>query len=427
MASVFVDWTDQEQQDAARYIADAVVARREAFIDELTEMTAAEIPEIASTESDRALLAGSIAENTTVLMTALIGGADPSTVEPPPEALAFARALARRGASIAHLLRAYRIGQARFTSMCLDVADDAAPADNRVALRAAVNKTAAFIDHISERVTIAYEDERERWITSRTGLTQNWISQVLTGAVTDAAQAGAALDYPLDGMHLALALWIPETERSSCPDVATAVHRLLAEVSPRAATLAVHTDPLAMNAWLALRGSAADVIERLRTAIGAADVPLRVAVGLPGSGIDGFRAGHRQAAAVKALAGTAVPEAPVLVSYAEIAPVAMLTGDLAEMRSFVTGTLGPLAEDTDRTAELRETLRVHLSCNRSPATTASRMNLHRNTIRYRIQQATEDLGRDLEDIDPFRLAAALEICRWYGHRVLTPRRTAVTA
>lgn len=426
MPSVF-DWTDQVQQDAARYIADGVVARRETFIDELTELTAAEIPEIASTESDRAMLAGSIAENTTVLMTALVGATDPAMVEPPPGALTFARALARRGTSIAHLLRAYRIGQARFTSMCMDVADDAAPADNRVALRAAVNKTAAFIDHISERVTIAYEDERERWITSRTGLTQNWITQVLTGAVTDAAQAGAALDYPLDGMHLALALWIPETEPSPSPDVVTAVRRLLAEVSPGAATLAVHTAPLAMNAWLALCGSADDVIERLRTAIDASDVPLRAAVGLPGSGIDGFRSGHRQASAVKALAGTAVPEAPALVSYAEIAPIAMLTGDLAEMRSFVAGALGPLAEDTDRAAELRETLRVHLSSYRSPATTASRMNLHRNTIRYRIQQATEELGSELEDLDPFRLFSALEICRWYGHRVLTPRRTAVTA
>ncbi|MBH0122935.1 PucR family transcriptional regulator [Rhodococcus sp. NPDC003382] len=425
MASVFVDWTDQEQQEAARYIADAVVARRDAFVAETAELTGAEIPEIASTERDRALLLASIAENTTVLMTALLEGTDPSAVDPPPEALALARELARRGGSLAHLLRAYRIGQARFTSMCMDVADDAAPADNRVALRAAVSKTAAFIDHLSERVTLAYEEERERWIASRSGLTQYWISQILTGAVTDAEQAGA-LEYPLDGMHLAMALWIPESKRSPFPDVATAVQQLLTEVAPGAATLAVHTEPLAMNAWLALHGDVVDVIERLRAAIEAADVPLRVAVGLPGSGIEGFRAGHRQAAAVKALTSTAVPEAPALVWYAEIAPVAMLAGDLTEMRTFVAGMLGPLAEDTDRAAELRETLRVHLSCNRSPATTAARMNLHRNTIRYRIQQATEELRRDLEDIDPFTLTAALEICRWYGHGVLIPRRTGVT-
>ncbi|WP_420751755.1 PucR family transcriptional regulator [Rhodococcus sp. O3] len=425
MASVFVDWTDQEQQEAARYIADAIVARRDAFVAETAALTGAEIPEIARTERDRALLLGSIAENTTVLMNALLEGADPSTVDPPAEALALARELARRGASLAHLLRAYRIGQARFTRMCLDAAGDAAPVDNRAALRAAVGKTAAFIDHLSERVTLAYEEERERWIASRSGLTQYWISQILTGAVNDAEQADA-LEYPLDGMHLAMALWIPESKRSPFPDVATAVQRLLTEVAPGAATLAMHTEPLAMNAWLALRGDVIDAIERLRAAIEAADVPLRVAVGLPGSGIEGFRAGHRQATAVKALTSTAVPEAPAVVWYAEIAPVAMLAGDLTEMRTFVAGMLGPLAEDTDRAAELRETLRVHLSCNRSPAATAARMNLHRNTIRYRIQQATEELRRDLEDIDPFTLTAALEICRWYGHGVLVPRRGGVT-
>ncbi|WP_068155169.1 PucR family transcriptional regulator [Rhodococcus phenolicus] len=420
MASVFVDWTDLGEQDAARRIADAVTARREKFIDELTVVTGAEIPEIARTERDRTLLLGSIAENTTVLVTALREGADVSTVEPPAAALAFARELAGRGASLAHLLRAYRIGQARFTSMCLDAAEDA-PGDNRAALRVVINQIAAFIDRICEGVTIAYEDERERWITSRSGLTQYWITQILTGAVSDAAQAGAALDYPLDGMHLGLALWMPEPERPDSPDVATAVERLLTEVAPAAPTLTAHTEPCAMNVWIAVQGNVDEVIERLRSAIGATDVPLRAAVGLPDTGIEGFRSGHRQAAAVKTLAATAVPEAPDLVTYAEIAPVAMLTGDLTEMRSFVAGTLGPLAENTDRTAELRETLRVHLSCNRSPATTASRMNLHRNTIRYRIQQAAEELGRDLEDLDPFTLSAALEICRWYGHSVLTPR------
>ncbi|MFZ2527075.1 MAG: helix-turn-helix domain-containing protein [Rhodococcus sp. (in: high G+C Gram-positive bacteria)] len=358
-------------------------------------------------------------------MNALAEGADPSATEPPSGALVFARELARRGISLAQLLRAYRIGQARFTSMCLDAADDDASAENRVAMRAAVDNTAAFIDHVCERVTVAFEDERERWITSRSGLTQHWITQILTGAVTDTAQAGAALDYPLDGGHLVLAVWVPETERTAL-GLAAEVSRVLAEVAPGSATLTAHTEPSAMNVWITVQGNAYNMIESIRGAVGEAGVPFRAAIGLPGIGIEGFRAGYRQAAAVKALARTAVPEAPTVVSYADIAPIAMLTGDLAEMRGFVAGTLGALAEDTQRTAELRETLRVHLACNRSPALAASRTGLHRNTIRYRIQQAADELGHDLDDVDPFTLAAALEICRWYGHSVLAPRGSAVT-
>lgn len=425
MESVFVDWTDQEQHDAVRRIAAVVMARRDMFVDELAAVTASTIPEIARTESDRMLMRGSIAENTAMLMNALADGADPSATEPPPGALVFARELARRGTSLAQLLRAYRIGQARFTSMCLDAADGA-PAENRAAVRAAVNKTAAFIDHVCERVTVAFEDERERWITSRSGLAQHWITQILTGAITVTAQAGAALDYPLDGGHLVLAVWVPETERPT-GDLAAEVSRVLAEVAPESATLTAPTEPSAMNVWIAVQGNAHTMIESIRAAVGAAGVPLRAAIGLPGIGIEGFRAGHRQAAAVKTLARTAVPEAPSVVSYADIAPIAMLTGDLTEMRGFVAGTLRSLAEDTPRTAELRETLRVHLSCNRSPALTASRTGLHRNTIRYRVQQAADELGHDLDDADPFALAAALEICRWYGHDVLAPRGSTVTA
>ena len=86
----------------------------------------ADMPELAMSADDRTLLYASIAENTAVLIATLSDGSDPSALQPPPGASAYARELARRGVSLSVLLRAYRIGQARFTGMCLDVANDSA-------------------------------------------------------------------------------------------------------------------------------------------------------------------------------------------------------------------------------------------------------------------------------------------------------------
>ncbi|MER7101697.1 helix-turn-helix domain-containing protein [Streptomyces humidus] len=64
---------------------------------------------------------------------------------------------------------------------------------------------------------------------------------------------------------------------------------------------------------------------------------------------------------------------------------------------------------------LRETLRTFLTHHRSHAATAEAMNLHRNSIQYRVQQATALLpggGRSLED--DFNVRAALLAVHWLG-------------
>lgn len=101
----------------------------------------------------------------------------------------------------------------------------------------------------------------------------------------------------------------------------------------------------------------------------------------------------------------------------------MLPGDRNEERAFVAQILGPLAENSSRAMELRETLRNYIACNLSPTATAARMVMHRNTIRNRVHLATEELGINLEEAELFALSAALEICRWRGASALTPACT----
>ena len=65
---------------------------------------------------------------------------------------------------------------------------------------------------------------------------------------------------------------------------------------------------------------------------------------------------------------------------------------------------------TERLAELLETLRVYLNCCHNAATAAKQMNVHRNTVDYRIERACLLSGLDLKDEETqFRLLLSYRI------------------
>jgi len=138
------------------------------------------------------------------------------------------------------------------------------------------------------------------------------------------------------------------------------------------------------------------------------------------NGLSGFRASLNQAERVKAvaLAGTGRRSARV-VFYTEVAPIALMAGDVDELRRFVSDALRDLSVDDERNGWLRETLREFLAHNRSYVATADAMILHRNTIQYRVAQAMELCGQSFDDPDAvLRVQMALEVCRWMAPAVL---------
>ena len=82
-----------------------------------------------------------------------------------------------------------------------------------------------------------------------------------------------------------------------------------------------------------------------------------------------------------------------MTSFADVAPLALMSGSTELTRAWVIETLGSLADDDGQHAMLRETLRVFLQENGSFVATAERLTLHKNTVRYRIGKAEESLGR----------------------------------
>ncbi len=85
--------------------------------------------------------------------------------------------------------------------------------------------------------------------------------------------------------------------------------------------------------------------------------------------------------------------APRLVTFGEVAPVAMMLGSTDLLRAWVLATLAGLATDDEHHARLRETLLVFLQTGGSYKATAERLTLHKNTVQYRIHKAEESLGR----------------------------------
>jgi DNA-binding PucR family transcriptional regulator len=148
-----------------------------------------------------------------------------------------------------------------------------------------------------------------------------------------------------------------------------------------------------------------------------AESGIRFALGSAGSGVSGFRRTHEQAVGAHAVALAAGESAQAMTSFADVAPLALMSGSTELTRAWVIETLGSLAGDDAQHAMLRETLRVFLQENSSFVATAERLTLHKNTVRYRIGKAEESLGRPVGE-DRLQIELALLAARWLGSAVL---------
>ena len=99
--------------------------------------------------------------------------------------------------------------------------------------------------------------------------------------------------------------------------------------------------------------------------------------------------------------------------------VARLGGDVADTREWVAAVLGDLAGDNENDARLRETLRMYLACGSSYKVAAEELNMHFNSVKYRVGRAVARRGREIGS-DRLEVELALLACHWYGPAVLQP-------
>ncbi|MFD4265594.1 PucR family transcriptional regulator [Rhodococcus sp. NPDC058481] len=337
----------------------------------------------------------------------------------PATAIEHARRLAQRGVSPAVMERANRLATDTVMRWCLEqmqlLSDDAA-----VVAQAAVlimTDAGGYGDRVAHQLAAVYEAERELWLRRSNASREACVGQLLTGRATDLPAAELALGYRLGQRHLALAVWTERTE--SGDDEMSFLERSVGALADKlGCTAAPLVLPRADNeawAWLPV-GPAVD-IAAIGPIVAGWEHPVRAAVGAPAEGIAGFRRTHQRAMAAQVVAQNSARPGPLVVSSAEVGAIALMCADMSAARMWVRDVLGPLAVDDATSERLRETIRVFLANGASYTATAEQLNMHKNSVVYRLRKAEDQLGHKLRD-GRLDLEIALALCHWLGAAVL---------
>ncbi|MDY6999615.1 MAG: helix-turn-helix domain-containing protein [Actinomycetota bacterium] len=413
-------------QSVARVI-DRLGERAPVVIGSIQQHLAAEITELAVDGQLVELLRASVAGNVETVFDALRYAIDLQRVEPPTAALEYARRVAQHDIPVNAVVRAYRLGQQQMLMLVLDEirAGDLEPGLALRTFEVISTVTFSYIDWISQQVIDTYELERDRWLENRNSVravrvrelldvTEDQLGQIDVDAMT------AAVRYPLLRSHAALILWHPQPQGQGGEllGLERFLRGLADSLQLRDAPLFVAVDRISGWGWLPLDGPVADLADRVADFARGVEDPPRVALGTAQGGLAGFRRSHRQArqAHSVAVAGSAA-RGVVAAGEPGVVAAALLGADLPQARRWVHETLGPLAADTDNDARLRETLRVFLLCGSSHKAAAEQLNLHHNSVKYRIRRAVERRGRPIIG-DRIDVELALLLCQQYGAAVL---------
>ena len=362
------------------------------------------IPELARNPELLETLARSTRAQLALLGAQLAIWADPRTPTPPQEAVDLATEFVRQGLPVESLLRVYRLGHGEVAQVWQQLL--AARSDDSQTLAEASNVTFAwtftYVDTLLQPIIDDYIAERERRARQAQSARDGELRRVLSGDAVDVERAGNLLRYRLDRWHVGFIAWVADGVEDE-----TAARRLDAVAVAVARAAGIEEAPLvspagrfAVHGWI----GAWTCPEPIRpSAIEGA----HVAIGEPGQGLPGFRQTHEQAQLARRVARLRRDGTPATMHYCDCEVASLLSADLEQARRFAHAVLGPLAQDTESSHRLVETLDAlyeeALSLNRA----AKRLHVHANTVAYRIRRALELTGET--DVGSPRLRAAIAL------------------
>jgi DNA-binding PucR family transcriptional regulator len=381
-----------------------------------------QIPDLRRDARILELLGASVDGNVDTMLRALRFDIAVERVEAPTAALEYARRLAQHGVPVNALVRAYRLGQRRMTELIFDElrATDI-PESMRVAVIEAMTAAIfAYIDWMSQQVVGVYEDERERWLENQNSLRGVRVREILAATKSiDVDVATTSIRYPLQWHHVGLVMWFPDSEGDELPRLQRFLRDVGEGAGVDASPLFVAADRSCGWAWLPYRAAVDDAVETIRRFAQSRPDSPSLTIGTLAGGIDGFRRSHREAEEARGVAIVREWRGPTVIAASDpgLSVVARLGADVACIREWVAGVLGDLAGDTENDARLRDTLRVFLSCGSSYKLAAEELNMHFNTVKYRVGRAVARRGREIGS-DRLDVELALLACHWYGGAVL---------
>ncbi|GAA1947502.1 helix-turn-helix domain-containing protein [Brevibacterium antiquum] len=366
----------------------------------MNDYLATRITELGEEPTLLDLLSASIEGNIETIFHAIRHGIASDNLEPPVAAYEYARRLAQRGISVNALVRAYRLGQQRLLQAAYDyIAEDAELSVDLVpaVFQRLVDEVSEYIDWMSEKVALLYQQERDAWLANRTTARESQVRGIIEGGHIDATAAAATLGYNLAARHVAVIAWT----HHSAPDTVDGLGRFTSAINAAAAAMGSPRSSLIISrdqdtawGWISVP-EGWEYEESLGDRLNATEF-VHLALGSAHTGAAGFRLSHHEVMRVQnvCLAGR-TPAA--LSSHDEpgMALVSLLANDVEGARSWVRSVLGPLAEDSEANARHRSTLLTFLRHDRSYTATAAAMTMHKNSIRYRVEMAEAMLGMEL--------------------------------
>jgi DNA-binding PucR family transcriptional regulator len=396
-----------------RDVARSVKADLDRLTTEMTSMFVDVIPEFRHDDAVRRLMIASTSSNLMTILDMLALNISLDDITVPPAAAEYARRFAQHDLSLEALLRAYRLGEhmlvqwAMTTLHDLDLPTrDALGAASRIALL--VN---SYIDQVIEGIIDIYENERRRWDARSDATRAAQVRAVLDTEWLDLPAAEQMLSTSLRGWHLAAIIW----SRPGSSGPATAELRAGAAMLTSATgktPLTISADEQTYWAWISSSGKPVVDLQGLENEL-RKHPALRIALGDPSSGLDGFRQTFRDARRARSVAvSKADPDRP-LIAHSQVALASLLVDHLTDVRAWARRLLGDLMRDDEGMTRLRETVEVFLDSRGSFTDSAARMHVHKNTVHYRVRKAEEILGHSLTE-NRLEIEVALLACTQLG-------------
>ncbi|HTR75287.1 MAG TPA: helix-turn-helix domain-containing protein [Solirubrobacterales bacterium] len=302
-----------------------------------------------------------------------IGRSEDSPLPVPLALLTQARLAARRRLPLETMLRRYLAGHAVLVDFVAGeaVRQGVPPALIGPTLRSLATRTDLTVATISA----AYVEEQtaERPSTPdarRAGL----VRRLLGGEMVDPV----ALDYDLDRWHLALVLRGGGTH--------AALDALAGSVDAYRLTAADEDDSVWV--WLGSRERIEPRSVAAAMSIGPSD-DLRIGIGEPGRGRDGWRLTHEQA---QAALSVAIRGPQVGARYADVSLLASAVGDELLSTSLRRLYLEPLEAERNRGEVLRETLRAYFAAQGNLSSAAAALGVSRKTVNSRLRTVEKRIG-----------------------------------
>lgn len=373
----------------------------DAWAHRIADAIVAAVPEIADDASVAALMRTAVKAHWSTFLAMLTEPEGEVRLVRP--AVEFASELARRQLHLDVLLRVHRTAQNETWRYATEVVRGLPPGevDNTEVLVYFWERASGWIDSALAASIEVYQAERDRIRQTTDARRLEAVRDALEGQVTDLREFSARLGgYPVSTCHTAVVLSTDDDDAVS--DLERAASGLANDLGSRRPLFVV---PGGRELWCWIGTRSAPDLESLRAReaqLGKQSI--KVYVGTPGDGLEGFTVSHREARAAQRIALRAAPD-QTLTLFPDVEVLSLISQAPDGWPRFTARTLGELGQPGETAERLRETVQALLTLG-SVEETARALSIHKNTVRYRVGQAEEILGRPVHQA-PVELALAL--------------------